>query len=668
MSRFAIWLPLLFTGSLLASLGLMSYFGAPNPVALGLQSSLGIALAVIAVASGLYFVPVRLAVGLFSLLLLFCLFLTAANWWHYQFFRVYFNYEFLAFARDSGEAIRSIAEFSYKWELALLTLVLLLSGVLFYYLRRSYIKAHIMAAQGVVCAFTALVLFGMVSDKIETLRRANAFTLSPYFLHPVHAFFYPLSDRVEGDFEDWLAYKQKNTIQEPEAFLPKDVEQEKLNIIVVTMESFRASFVGAYNPQSHLTPNFDRIVESGVLFRNFYANSNYTVKGENALICGIFDHNAKISIAEFPAQKNLNCLPKILAGEGYSSYYFHGNHGEFYNRQNYLAEVGFEHTYFHADKVPNKDDGHTYIGWGLADADLFSLGLKSLEEIGDQAFYAHFMSLSNHYPFKFEWPITVPYDLNSFSGNAEEKIYAAHKNAIRYSDYALGKFWQKFRASKLYSNTIVVITADHGVWSFDKSSYGSDARLNEKFFRIPLFVYHPKIKRSFQVSQVSSQVDVPVTLLELVGAEFSGDDFIGKNLFAKVAEPWAVMMKGGEVSVRVSHRLCLPDRPACAGPYQSCWADTGVADFLDNLGGSKCYAYSGDPLNGGAFTEIDSGPKVLSSALGVISFENRRVFADATAADKLNPSHPSLDEFNRNLREKAVGTVSIDSKALPEEG
>ena len=653
MSRPAFWLQLAFTLSLIVLFGLMSYFGAPNPVSLGLQSSIGIALLVVALATPLYLLPLRLALPIFSILLTACLLATVANWWHYQFFRVYFNYEFLAFARDSGDALRSIGEFAYFSQAAQLVIVFMFACLFFYSWRRCAVKRQVIYVQVLVSLCLGSWLVFSVNTSLERLREANGFTLSPYFLHPIHAFFYPLSEGVEGDYEGWASFKQKNDLVEPGFFLPGDLEEKKYNIIVITMESFRASFIGAYNSKSDLTPNFDHIVESGILFKNFYANSNYTVKGENALFCGFFDHNAKISVAEYPAEKTLNCLPKILSKLGYTSFYFHGNHGEFYNRSHYLKEVGFSDTYFHADEVPQKNDGRTYIGWGLADEDLLRLGLEDLEGESRKPFYAHFMSLSNHYPFKFDWPVEVPNEISSVSGGAEAKIYAAYQNAIHYSDHALGQFWRKFESSDLYDNTIVVITADHGVWSFGEGAADNEAQRNEEFFRMPLFIYHPEIAPRVEVSQVASQVDVPVTLLELVGADFPKEEFIGKNLFDKVKAPWAVMMKGGEVSVRIGSALCVPKKPACAGPYQSCWADTGVEDFLNNLGDSQCYQYAGDPLNGGGVEEIDGPPEVISKAIGLVSFENRRIFAEGSATDGINPTHPSLQEFNRELKNKA---------------
>ncbi len=43
------------------------------------------------------------------------------------------------------------------------------------------------------------------------------------------------------------------------------------NIIIVIMESWSANLTGALGDSRHLTPNFDRLSKSGVLFNNFYS-------------------------------------------------------------------------------------------------------------------------------------------------------------------------------------------------------------------------------------------------------------------------------------------------------------------------------------------------------------------------------------------------------------
>ncbi|WP_096085319.1 LTA synthase family protein [Agaribacterium haliotis] len=640
----ALFVPLVVTGT--------AHFGAPSPSLLALVSSLATAFMLAFLCLGVSALPIPrfLAVSAITLLLLFSFGLTVGNWWHYQYFQAYLNFEYLLFANNAGAALNSVDEFEYRQALQWLSIgyVLLLLLFLWGALSKQRLEFRRRLSAGVVSVllFAAVTTFVWVGAQISHVKRVNAFALSPVFLHPVHAFFYPLSNERGGAKEGWEYFKQKNTVVEKHAFLPSGYSAKSFNVLILTLESIRASFIGAYGDSRGLTPNFDAIAKESVLFSNFYANTNYTIKSENAILCGIFDHNAKLSIAEYSGTKNLDCLASVLAHEGYSSSYMHANSSRFYNRDNFMLEHGFSDLYFHADKVPHRDDGRRYIGWGLADTDFYDLALDRLESYS-QPFFSQVLSISSHYPFQYDWPVDVPNSKKSLElMDVQERIYKGYENAVHYSDYALGEFWKSFKRSTLYENTIVLITADHGVWSFD-SEKKLALLLDEEFFRVPLLIYHPEIIGGYRVDQVSSQVDIPLSVLDLVKAEYSAQNYIGKSIFDRVKEPWAVLMKGGGVSFRGQGRACIREAVNCSGAYQSCWAQTSASDSKNLTGSASCYEVEGDLLTGKALKKSEEDPGILGLAYDMIYFENQKVFADDKVHYLTKPSHTTMRELSQ---------------------
>ena len=646
MTRSFWWPQWAISFLLLAIVGLMPYFGLPSPAVLGVQGSFGTAFLISSFLCFSYWFPRKLGTVFVVFLLAAVLLLTFANWWHYQFFQSYFNYEFLVFARDSDGAMHSLFQFAYWPQIGLQALLFFVVIVIYGIWHGGGGASWHVLAQALGCLFLGTFFLSLSASQIDRLRQANSLTLSPYYFHPVQAFFTPLAGDTQGSEAHWRSFKYRNRVTERAELLPAGVVARPYNVIVLNLESFRASFVGAYGNRKQLTPEFDAMAQNGVLFENFYANSNYTVKSENAIICGFFDHNVRLSIAEYQGKKNLNCLPQLLKSSGYRSFYLHANRGKFYNRENYFPELAFDELYFHADHVPKKDDGRTYLGWGLTDEEFFSLALQRLTEHGDTPFYAQLMSISSHYPFQYDWPIPVPNDVAGLTG--EKATYAGYENAIRYADHALGAFWTSFLGSALAENTILVVTGDHGVWSFDPSVEGSELQQTEEYFRVPLFIYHPAINGAYRIQQVGSHVDILPTLLDLIGVGHPTEPLIGKNLFDRVEEPWAVMMKGGEVNVRFADKLCMPKVVTCGGAYQNCWADTGVSDFVKNFGQGQCYQLHGDLLSGGAASSLTMDGDVLAPAIGMITFENSRVLG---LRSKVKGERLGIVELDRALAE-----------------
>ncbi len=608
---------------------ILSYFGHLSPYPLVLLSGLcvtsaGLGITLIAFSKGrkVYF---STALGLWLVLTL----LTLSDWWYADFFQSYFNYQALALGGDATESVKSLSAFPYQTEAMVFsasTLFCLLLSFVFY--RKPEQKPGYIRNSQVLLAFLFIASFTITWHSYQNYKRLNLFTLSPALLHPVHAFFFSLDQGkriTTAERQSWRHFKALNrSLSNEDQTLDSG---KNYNVILIVLESFRASLTGYYGGEK-LTPNFDRLANENLVFNNFYANSNYTMKGEMALLCGLFDNNAKPPISKSHEQvKSLRCLPKILAESGYHTAYFHGYKGSFNDRRDFLPLVGFEQLYFHADAAHGRIPDSSYrIGWGVADTFMYRTMLEQLRQVKDRPFFAEIMTLSSHYPFNGDWGIDVPYASNK-TPTTPEQLYNNYKNAIYYEDYALGTFWDKFIESPLYGNTIVVITADHGIWSFDAAVRDNPLLENEQFFRLPLVIYHPDLQKHREIKTLASQIDVPPTVLSLLGRADS-QDFIGKNALAQIDTPWAIMMKNGEIVTRFKDKICYKAVSSCAGNQQNCVSESAISLFDGVLQNIDCVAVAGDLLRGGKVTPIDNDADLMRQAFDLVRYSSKSVFQE----------------------------------------
>ncbi len=329
--------------------------------------------------------------------------------------------------------------------------------------------------------------------------------------------------------------------------------------------------------------------------------------------------------------KNLRCLPEILAESGYHTAYFHGYKGSFNDRRDFLPLVGFQQLYFHADDFQGSIPENTNrIGWGVADTYIYKTMLEQLTGSEDRPFFAEIMTLSSHYPFNGDWNIDAPFK-SIKRPTTPGQIYSNYQNAIYYEDYALGVFWRQFEKSPLYDNTIVVITADHGIWSFDAAARNNALLKNEQFFRLPLVIYHPELKQHRAVDTLASQIDVPPTLLALLGKADDNRQFIGKNALAKVETPWSIMMKNGEIVTRVKNKICYKAVSDCQGNQQNCVGESEISLFNGVLQNIECVTVAGDLLHDGKATPVGSDTELLQQAFDLIRYSSKSVFQEKTS-------------------------------------
>ena len=606
--------------------GAMSYFGVLNPHPSGMVSSLLVASVSLAILTLARFLSRFYFASLLGVMWLFSAIATIGNWWYFQYFQSYFNYRALALLSESTDSLKSLDAFEKGSEaltLIVITAVLGLLSVIFY--RRLEVKDK---GGWVMLSFwlsIVMVTASILNTSFERYREMSVFSLAPSYLSPIHAFFV----NPERSFGEYQA-EQLASLEEKYASFNSVVEfsdgrdfAKDYNVIIIVLESIRASLIGYYSDGESLTPNLDAFARVNVVANQFYANTNFTVKGETAIWCGIFDYNAKPPYSNYSDSiQSLTCLPGMLAERGYSTIYYHGNGGDFYNRESYLPLVGFTRSVY-LDKSRALDLGMPIMGWGASDESMYEYMLRDLESQSG-AFFAHFTTISSHYPFKWEWGISMPEHVLDYP---KPGMYGDYRRAAYYEDYAFGKFWENFSSSRLYNNTIVIVTADHGIWSFDEAENNSLLMMNEKFFRMPLMIYHPDVDIAMQIDQVSSQMDIAPTILAMLGMHEEKQQFVGKNMLQPVAKPWAAMMKSGEVSIRLGNTLCSMARVACAGPHQECMAKSYGEILLREISSlQSCVEIEGDLLLGGSSAPTRQENDLIGDALGLIQLQNYRVF------------------------------------------
>lgn len=288
--------------------------------------------------------------------------------------------------------------------------------------------------------------------------------------------------------------------------------ENRLNVIMIVMEGVRASEMGIYGNARSATPELDRIAKEGLFVRQYYSNSTQTVRAEVNLLCGVFDRlgGAPFSTGEKPF--DAICLPNILRRIGYATYWFHGYRQSFFSRDKFFPRLGFDHMYDikSFSKLPRPGE---VIGWGIRDPIVLDKALSVLEN-ESRPFFAEIMTLSNHFPFNWNWGILFPPTL---SGSNKELFYN-YRRGIYYTDHSIGRFWRRFKQSKLVENTIVIFVGDHGIWTFDpeRKEQLSDFNRHEQYFRVPFIAVGPGI-RPETLDVPLSHVDVQPTVLSWLG-------------------------------------------------------------------------------------------------------------------------------------------------------
>ena len=358
-----------------------------------------------------------------------------------------------------------------------------------------------------------------------------------------------------------------------------------LNVVLISVESLGAEFLGAFGNPEGLTPNLDALAPRSLFFSQVYATGNRTVRGMEALALSLPPTPGQ-SIVKRPHNEELFTLGSVFEDRGFDTAFLYGGYGYFDNLNYFFSNNDYrvvDRTALAADEI------HYENIWGVADEDLFTLALremdKSKKEGGKRPFFMHVMTTSNHRPY------TYP------AGRIDIPSGTGRSGAVKYTDYAIGEFLRKAKERAWFDDTVFVITADHGA-----SARGTQ-QIPLARYRIPLMIYSPKHVAPGHFDRLMSQIDIGPTLLGLMNMGYSSK-FFGHDVFQSPPETDRALvgnyqtlgyMKDGRlVTLTPGRKVAVTDLPAELGlPGPGRMTDKRLAEEAISLYQSASALYNG---------------------------------------------------------------------------
>ncbi|THF63040.1 LTA synthase family protein [Pseudothauera nasutitermitis] len=332
---------------------------------------------------------------------------------------------------------------------------------------------------------------------------------------------------------------------------PTRPRERPLNLVIVLEESLGATFVESLGGLP-VTPELEKLKEQGWWFEQLYATGTRSVRGIEAVTAGFLPTPAQSVVKLSLSQENFFSLAEPLRRRGYLTEFIYGGESHFDNMRSFFKGNGFTRIVDQNDYPAPRFKG----SWGVSDEDLFDRAHAEISRhhAEGKPFFTLVFTSSNHAPFEFPDGRIELYDSDK----------ATENNAVKYADHALGRFFEKARQSDYWRDTLFLVVADHDI------RVRGDTAVPIERFHIPGLILGADIEAR-RLRTVASQVDLPVTLLSLMGIR-TEHPMIGRDLSAEAADvPGRAMMQYEQnYAWMEGDRVVVlrPDQPPLFGRYE----------------------------------------------------------------------------------------------------
>ena len=310
------------------------------------------------------------------------------------------------------------------------------------------------------------------------------------------------------------------------------MSKEKINLLILGIDSLRADHMSCYGYNRLTTPHIDEMAKEGVLFENAFSPYIPTTPGYTTMLSGmdVMSHQVVSLRPKGPLDPDVRLLPEILHEKGYVS-----------------ALVGFDGKFYRGFDIYE-----TYPSWTIEKdgymhkaEHLNEKTIPLLEMMVDKPFFLFLRHMDPHSPYL----PPPPFERMFYSGDEKdpsnhsldsvfafkpfaeyfkswmpegvtdaEYIIAQYDGELAYMDVCIQRIFTRLEELDLMDRTLLIVTSDHGESLMDHECYFDHHGLYECTIHVPLILRCPeKLPEGKRIKGYVLQQDLVPTILELLG-------------------------------------------------------------------------------------------------------------------------------------------------------
>jgi arylsulfatase A-like enzyme len=300
-------------------------------------------------------------------------------------------------------------------------------------------------------------------------------------------------------------------------------------VVLISIDTLRHDYVGAYGAKNVRTPVMDQIASEGALFREAIASVPLTGPSHASMLTGQPPLMHGVHLNGQPLSPKVSTIATHLRDAGFQTAGFVSgfpmkavlsglDQGFQLYEDRFVFTDSFNETFFGrwADNIPVLPRGLLRLANEVTDS-----ALEWLNKRNDSTFFLFLHYYDPHFPYGTK--ARTRYTRNALYGTAkpedlenQKRLYASEVETV---DKQIGRVVELLKKKKIYDETLLIITADHGE-SLGEHDYYYDHEyyVYEPLVRVPLLVRHPTLLPSGTVvEQQVAVLDIGKTILEAVG-------------------------------------------------------------------------------------------------------------------------------------------------------
>ncbi|MHC4707954.1 MAG: sulfatase-like hydrolase/transferase [Planctomycetota bacterium] len=293
------------------------------------------------------------------------------------------------------------------------------------------------------------------------------------------------------------------------------------NVILISIDTCRADYLGSYGYPRKTTPNIDAIADTAALFENVISPVPLTLPAHCSMMTGTIPpyHGVHDNFNYWLHGRNVT-LAELLKENGFATAAFVS---AFVLDSQFALDQGFDTYYDHLDRQQARLET---ANERRADKTT-RLALDWLDNHSEDKFFL----LVHYYDPHTDYEPPEP-----FASKFSDNLYAGE---IAYTDHYIGSVIKKLKSLGIFDSSLIIITSDHGEMLGEHGEDEHGYFIYQSALRVPLIFRLPGQRKPQRIKDPAGLVDIVPTVCSLLGIQ-TPSPYHGRDL--------SVYLRSGDTS------------------------------------------------------------------------------------------------------------------------
>ena len=298
--------------------------------------------------------------------------------------------------------------------------------------------------------------------------------------------------------------------------------QTRPNVILITIDTLRADYLGCYGNTRIPTPNLDALAAQGTIFDRAYCQAPMTPPSHASILTGTYPptHGVR-DFTSSGLRQGFPTLASILKKAGYNTAAFVS---AYVLDSVWGFNQGFDYYYDHFE--PKDFQGVNPGNVQRKAGETITLVNDWLSKKPRAPYFVWVHLFDPHHDYNPPEPFHSRYASDLYGGE------------VAYADHELGRLFDSLRTSGDWDRSLIVAVSDHGEGRGEHDEYEHGFFLYESTLRIPMIIKLPRdsAKQARRSGDIVASVDIAPTILQFL--RLSGDPKVpmqGRGLLGQIA-------------------------------------------------------------------------------------------------------------------------------------